>query len=161
MLGGDPEPIEQAEAVIAPLGKTTKMGGPGSGQLTKLASQAIYNLNIAAMAEVCPMAQKMGLDPELLIEVLTRGAARSFALESFGPAVLAGEFTKNYPLGAAYKDLVSLSRLSAEKAVPMPLTDALAGVYRAALAEGYGDEDKGALIKVYEKWAKVSFRKKP
>ena len=161
MAGGQPEHLERARPVLEAVGNNIQlMGGPGNGQLTKLASQAIYNLNIAAMAEVYPMAQKLGLDPEKLVEVTTRSACRSFALESFATLILDNKFNNNYPLQSAYKDLESLMEIISARNIPMPLTQALMTVYQTALRQGLGEEDKGALIKVYERLLGVEFRRR-
>ena len=45
--------------------KILYMGAVGSGQLTKLINQLLFDINAAALAEVLPMAVKMGLDPDL------------------------------------------------------------------------------------------------
>ena len=50
--------------------------------------------------------------------------------------------------------------ISAEQKIPLPLTQATATTFQMALAGGYGDESKGALIKVFEDILKVKFRKK-
>jgi 3-hydroxyisobutyrate dehydrogenase-like beta-hydroxyacid dehydrogenase len=161
IVGGEPAQVERALPFLNAVGNNVSyMGKPGNGQLTKLASQAIYNLNIAAMAEVYPMAMKLGLDPEKLVEVTTKSACRSFALESFSAQILDNKFKVNYSLKNAYKDLESLLGIISSLNIPMPLTQALTTVYQNALRQGLGDEDKGALIKVYEKLLGVEFRRK-
>ena len=53
--------------------KILYMGPTGSGQLTKLINQLLFDINAAALAEILPMAVKMGLDPDLVGEVVNSG----------------------------------------------------------------------------------------
>jgi 3-hydroxyisobutyrate dehydrogenase-like beta-hydroxyacid dehydrogenase len=105
------------------------------------------------------MAVKLGLDPEKVLKVVTTGTGRSFAAEFFGPLSLEGRFDQGYPLKDAYKDMVSAAEISAHKQIPLPLVHAATTTYQMALAEGYGDEGKGAMIKVFERILGVKFRR--
>jgi 3-hydroxyisobutyrate dehydrogenase-like beta-hydroxyacid dehydrogenase len=106
------------------------------------------------------MAVKLGLDPEKVIEVVTTGTGRSFAAEFFAPLALEDRFDQGYPLKEAYKDMISAAEICAHKKIPLPLVHAATTTYQMALAEGYGDESKGAMIKVFERILGVKFRKK-
>ena len=64
------------------------MGATGAGQLTKLINQLLFDINAAAIAEVLPMAVKMGLDPEKVGSVVNSGTGRSYASEFFIPRIL-------------------------------------------------------------------------
>ncbi len=134
------------------------MGPAGSGQLTKLINQLLFDINCAAVAEILPMAARLGLDSEKVAEVVNSGTGRSYASEYFLPRILANEFNSGYPLKNAYKDLVSAARLGAEEGIPLPLLSAATAIYQTALLQGHGDCDKGGMIKVYEHLLGVKFR---
>ena len=159
MCGGD----GAAFATIKPLierfsAHVLHMGPLGSGQLTKTVNNVIYDINIAALAEVLPMAVAMGLDPEQLAAVVTTGTSRSFASEYFVPRILKGLFDEGYPLAKAYKDLVSCSEVSVKHGFPMPVTAAASATYQTALRQGHGDRDKGAMILPFEALLGVQVR---
>ncbi|MFP3498613.1 NAD-binding protein, partial [Pseudomonas sp. SIMBA_059] len=97
------------------------MGPVGSGQLAKLINQLLYNINIAALAEILPMACKLGLDAQQVSRVVNTGTGRSHASEYFLPHILAGSFTSSYPLQDAYKDMRHGAQLSAEMGLPLPV----------------------------------------
>lgn len=161
MFGGDEEIFEAVRPVLDAVGsQVLYMGGVGSGQLTKLTNQLLFNISVAAIAEVLPMAVKLGLDPEKVLKVVTSSTGQSFGAGFFGPRILEGRFDEGYPLQAAYKDMVSAAGICAHEGIPLPLVHAATTTYQMALAEGYGAEDKGAMIKVFERLLGVQFRKK-
>jgi 3-hydroxyisobutyrate dehydrogenase-like beta-hydroxyacid dehydrogenase len=161
MFGGAEPVFDRVRPVLDAMGnKVINMGGVGSGQLTKLVNQLLFNISAAAIAEVLPMAVKLGLDPEKVTEVVTTGTGRSFAAEFFAPLALKNRFDQGYPLKDAYKDMISAAEICAHKKIPLPLVHAATTTYQMALAEGYGDESKGAMIKVFERLLDVRFRKK-
>ena len=120
------------------------MGPAGSGQLTKLINQLLFDINAAALGEILPMAVKMGLDPDLVGEVVNSGTGRSYASEFFMPRILRGHFCDGYPMAHAYKDLVSGAELGANHCIPMPVLAAATATYQTALLKGHGEKDKGA-----------------
>ena len=161
MFGGDQKVFKQLQPVFGALGDLILyMGELGSGQLTKLVNQLLFNISAAAIAEILPMAVKLGLDPEKVISVVNSGTGKSFAAEFFGPRILENRFAEGYPLKNAYKDMVSAAEIGAHRKIPLPLVQAAATTYQLALAAGYGDEGKGAMIKVFENILGVKFRKK-
>ncbi len=161
MFGGEETTFEQVRPALDAIGnKVIYVGAVGSGQLTKLVNQLLFNISAAAIAEVLPMAVKLGLDPEKVLQVVTTGTGRSFAAEFFGPLALENRFDQGYPLKHAYKDMISAAEISAHHKIPLPLVHAATTTYQMALAEGYGDESKGAMIKVFERLLGVEFRKK-
>ncbi len=160
MFGGQKNTFDQVLPVLNVMSnRILHMGGVGSGQLTKLINQLLFNISCAAIAELLPMSTKLGLDPEKVTEVITSGTGRSFAAEFFAPLVLDNVFDKGYPLKHAYKDMISAAELSVQEKIPLPMVQAATTTYQMALAEGLGDQDKGAMIKVFERILGVAFRK--
>lgn len=157
-----------SEAQIAPLrpllatmaSSILPMGKPGSGQLAKLINQLLFDINAAALAEVLPLAVKLGLDPDQVGAIVNSGTGRSYASEFFIPNILRGDFSRGYPMAAAYKDLVSGAEISARHGIPMPVLAAATAVYQSALRAGHGDKDKGGMIRLAEEALGVAFRSK-
>ena len=161
MIGGDPEAVEKIRPILNAIGNNiVYMGKSGNGQLTKLVNQLLFNISAAAMAEVLPMAVKLGLDPEAVCQAVTTGTGRTFALEFFAPHILQNNFKPGYPLIKAYKDMVSAVEISSKEKIPLPVFSAAMQTYQMALAQGLGNENKGAMIKVWEKVLGVEVRKK-
>ena len=160
MCGGQREAFDRILPWMECMGtRIVYMGKEGSGQLTKLINQVLYDINAAALAEILPLSAKLGLDSEKVGEVVNSGTGRSFASEFFIPRALEGDFHESYPLEKAYKDLISAAGISAEDCIPLPVFHAAMSSYQTALLMGFGKENKGAMIRVYEKLLGVEFRK--
>jgi len=160
MFGGDGGLLATVHPALEAIGnRVVHMGAVGSGQLTKLINQLLFNISCAGLAEVLPMAVKLGLDPEKVAEVVTTGTGRSFAAEFFIPHILENRFDEGYPVKHAYKDMVSAAEISAHRNIPLPLVNAATVTFQMALAAGLGDEGKGGLIRVFERILGVQFRK--
>lgn len=161
MFGGDESLFQTVRPALEAIGnQIVYMGGIGSGQLTKLINQLLFNISCAGLAEVLPMAVKLGLDPEKVAQVVTTGTGRSFAADFFIPLTLENRFDEGYPVKSAYKDLISAAEISAHKGIPLPVVNATAVTFQMAIAEGFGDLSKGGLIRLFEKLLKTEFRKK-
>lgn len=161
MVGGEESAFQQVRPALEAMGnKIIYMGASGNGQLMKLINQLLFNIHCAAMAEVLPMAVKMGLDPEQVITVARSGTGQCFALDNFGPLILEGNFAPGYPLEDAYKDMVHAAEISSAHRIPLPVTAGAMATYQMALDVGLGRENKGAMIKVWEKFLGVEVRKK-
>jgi 3-hydroxyisobutyrate dehydrogenase-like beta-hydroxyacid dehydrogenase len=161
MGGGEPKTFEKIHPVLEAIGNNiVYMGKTGNGQLTKLVNQLLFNMSCAAMAEILPMAVKLGLDPEAVCQVVTTGTGRTFALEFFTPHILENNFKPGYPLISAYKDMESAAEISSQTKIPLPVFAAAMQTYQLALAQGLGKENKGAMIKVWEKVLGVEVRRR-
>ena len=160
MFGGDEGLFRTVRPAFDAIGnQIVYMGGVGCGQLTKLINQLLFNISCAGLAEVLPMAVKLGLDPEKVAQVVTTGTGRSFAADFFIPLTLENRFDEGYPVKSAYKDMISAAEISAHKGIPLPVVNATAVTFQMAMAEGFGDLSKGGLIRVFEKLLGTEFRK--
>lgn len=159
MCGGEREVFETVRPYLNLIGnKILFMGPAGSGQLTKLINQLLFDINAAAIAEILPMSVKMGLDPDLVGEVVNSGTGRSYASEFFIQRQLRGHFTDGYLMKNAYKDLISGAELGARLCIPMPVLAAATVTYQMALLRGDGDSDKGGMIRLFEDLLGVEYR---
>lgn len=160
MVGGDQAAFLQVHPILAAVGKNILyMGASGNGQLSKMANNVLFNISCAAMAEVLPMAVKMGLDPAKFCSVVSSGTGQSYGFDFFSKLVLENNFEPGYPLKNAYKDMGTIIELAAKNQIPLPVTAATMQTYQMALCQGYGNENKGAMIKVWEDLLKVKTRK--
>lgn len=159
MCGGERPVFDRIEPLLKHLGNQILFMGPaGSGQLTKLINQLLFDINCAGLAEILPMAVKMGLDPDQVGAVINSGTGRSYASEFFVPRMLKNGFSSGYPMKHAYKDLVSAAELGARLCIPMPVLAAATATYQTALLKGHGERDKGAMLLPFEELLGVQFR---
>ncbi len=160
MVGGSRDVFERVKPVLESFSKTVIfMGGPGCGQLAKVINNVFFNISCAAVAELLPLAVKMGLDAEKIIEVAGTGTGQSFALNFFAPLILKREFSQGYPMKKAYKDMSSIMEIMNAYQIPIPVTQAALTTYQMALNQNLGNEGKGAMVKVWEKVLNVEVKK--
>lgn len=160
MVGGEEAVFQQVRPALEAMGNTIiYAGASGNGQMMKLINQVMFDIHCAAIAELLPMAVKMGLDPEQTCTVARTGTGQCFALDNFAPLILEGNFGPGYPLADAYKDMVHVVEISSAHRIPLPITAAAMVTYQMALDQGLGKENKGAMIKVWEGVLGVQVRK--
>jgi 3-hydroxyisobutyrate dehydrogenase-like beta-hydroxyacid dehydrogenase len=161
MVGGRAEDLCLVEPLLRRMGNNIQhMGDVGAGQLTKLMNQLLFDINMAALAEILPLSVKMGLDPVKLAGIINSGTGRSYASEFFLPRIMENNFSEGYAMKHAYKDLISGAMIAALETIPLPVLQAAAVTYQTALLKGYGNLDKGAMVKVYEELLGVEYRRK-
>jgi len=162
MVGGDEEMFERARPVFEAVGeKVVYMGAPGNGQLAKMTNNVLFNISCAAMAEILPMAVKMGLDAEKICSVVSSSTGQSRGFDFFSALVLARDFVPGYPMESARKDMDAVMEIARELELPLPVTSGAMETYEAALAQGLGGENKGAMVKVWEAATDVEVRRAP
>ena len=159
MVGGQEKAYLFVEPILQCMGSLVlHMGNSGSGQLTKMTNNVLYNIACAAMAEMLPLATKLGLDPDKVRQVVNTGSGQSFGFDYFSQRALEGVFTEGYPMGSAFKDMKTVMENADSMQVPIPVASAAMQTYKMALARGFSDESKGAMIKVWEQVMGVSVR---
>lgn len=159
MVGGDEAAFDTCQPVFAALGKRiTYMGPSGAGQTTKACNQIMTGGIYAVMSEALVLAAKSGLDPAKVVEVLSGGAARCWALEVRAPKILKRELNPGFKASMQYKDLNIVAETARAEGVPIPITALTRELYAAMLAAGHGDLDNSAVVTVIEKWAGVEVK---
>lgn len=159
MFGGAESGFDQVKPYLDSFGEAIYCGELGSGQAMKAINNIIYNVNIATLCEVLPLAVAVGLKPEQLAQLVTTGSSRSFASEHFVPKMMEGQFKGDFAMQDAYKDIVNVQKMGVETRASLPVVNAMISSYQAALAAGFEAEPKSAMLKVYESRLGVQFRK--
>jgi len=106
MVGGDAAAVARAEPVIGAYAKAIKhMGGPGAGQLTKMVNQICIAGVVQGLAEGVAFAEKAGLDPTLVYEAVSKGAAQSWQMDNRWRTMAEGKFDFGFAVDWMRKDL--------------------------------------------------------
>lgn len=127
--------------------KTLYLGETGRGAAMKLAVNLVMGEMMVALCEGLALAEKAGLAPEDLLDVLGAGALANplFALK--GPRMLQGNFEAAFPLRHAQKDLRLALGLGDLLAQPLPAGAAANECFKAARSLGAGGEDFSAVYR--------------
>ena len=118
-----------------------------------LVANLLVALNSAATAEAINLARQSGLDPQIVLDVLSTGAASSRMLEVRGPLMVRGEFPPQMKLDLFMKDLHLIQDAANTAGARIPLTDIAERLYAAALAAGHGGDDLACVITELERSA--------
>jgi 2-hydroxy-3-oxopropionate reductase len=159
MVGGSPDLFEEMKPVFEVMGKTiTYCGGPGAGQVVKACNQIQVALNFVGMAEALVLGAKAGVDPAIILKVLSGGYAQTRVMDVRGPKVIKGEFEPGFRSRLHYKDLNIVMAAARDLHVALPATAVAHELFAALMALGRGDLDHSAVITVIEDLAGVQAR---
>ncbi len=150
MVGGSEDAFNRAKPVFEALGKNiVHIGGPGAGQVTKIANQIVVGLTIQAVSEAMTLAKKSGVDAAKVREALLGGFAQSRILDLHGQRILDGNFKPGFRVSLHRKDLRLALETGREAGVPLFATGVAANIMDAMIAQGDGDLDHSGMAKFY------------
>lgn len=159
MVGGDANVFESVEPILEVLGETVVLCGPnGAGQTVKACNQVQVALNLIGMAEALVLGEKAGVDPAVVVEVLSGGFAQSRVMDVRGPRVIEGIFEPGFRSELHYKDLNIVRETARDYALSLPAAALAHELFGAMQAQGWGDLDHSAVIRVVELLSGVEAR---
>lgn len=138
MAGGETDAVERALPVLAPMGKVTKTGGPGSGHAMKALNNYLSAANLITACEALIAGQRFGLDPEVMMEVLNASSGRNTGTAHKVPAyVIPRNFSSGFALKLMAKDLRLALEVARGVGAESPLLAETSAIYdRAEAAMG-------------------------
>jgi 2-hydroxy-3-oxopropionate reductase len=161
MVGGDEATFDEVRPIFEALGKTvTLCGQNGAGQIVKACNQIQVAMTNVGMAEALVLGAKAGVDPAIIIQVLSGGYAQTRAMDVRGPRVIRGDFQPGFKSRFHYKDLNIIMKTASDYGVPLPVTGLVHELFAALVAAGRGDLDHSGIITVLEDLAGVQARTK-
>jgi len=148
MCGGDPAPYAKAEPVIAAFARACRlMGGSGAGQLTKMVNQICIAGLVEGLAEGLHFAQKAGLDPLAVVDVISKGAAQSWQMENRSATMVADKFDFGFAVDWMRKDLGICLSEARRNGAHLPVTALVDQFYSEVQKMGGARYDTSSLIK--------------
>jgi 3-hydroxyisobutyrate dehydrogenase-like beta-hydroxyacid dehydrogenase len=147
MCGGEPAVFERARPVMESYGKAvTLMGAAGAGQLTKMVNQICIAGLVQALSEGIAFAEKAGLDPLLVLDVISKGAAQSWQMENRGKTMAARKFDFGFAVDWMRKDLGIVLEEARRNGARVPVTALVDQFYGDVQKAGGGRWDTSSLI---------------
>jgi len=149
MVGGDPDVYARAESTLAHYARAvTLMGAAGAGQLTKMVNQICIAGLVQALSEGINFAQKAKLDPERVLDVISKGAAQSWQMENRGKTMVADKFDFGFAVDWMRKDLAICLEEARRNGALLPVTAVVDQFYGKVQAKGGGRWDTSSLIRL-------------
>ena len=149
MVGGDADAFALAEPVLSCYARAvTLMGGPGSGQLTKMVNQICIAGLVQGLSEGINFGMRAGLDIERVLDVIGKGAAQSWQMDNRGKTMAADKFDFGFAVDWMRKDLgICFAQARADGAA-LPVTALIDQFYARIQARGGGRWDTSSLIRL-------------
>jgi len=158
MVGGNEETFARAKPILEIMGTPVLCGKSGAGQTVKACNQIQVALNFIGMAEALVLGAKAGVDPAIVVQVLSGGYAQSRVMDVRGPRIVKGDFAPGFRSRFHYKDLNIIRETARSYGCALPAAALAHELFSAMQAHGWGDLDHSAVIKVIELLSDVEAR---
>ena len=160
---GDTDAVARMRPVFTGLAREVRHVGPfGAGTKLKCVANLLVTIHNLAAAEALLLAERSGLDLQMVLDALCAGAATSRMLEMRGPLMIAGEYEPaTMKMDVHMKDLALILDQARSLDCPVPLMAASLPYYAAALAQGRDKQDTAALFGVLRQLCGRSSRDAP
>src|SRR6478735_3542262 len=136
----------------------------GTGSQAKNRDLVFYaSGDTKAIARLRPvvLGMKAGLDPRMIVDLITAGAGNSRVFELRAPMMAKGRYDDvTMKISVWDKDMHVIGDYARKIRVPTPIFNATKGIYLKAMKSGFGNSDTAAVCAVLEKMAKVKRRKR-
>ena len=159
---GDAKAIARLRPVLTGFGRHTfNVGQFGNGSRMKYVANLLVAINNVASAEAMVLGMKAGLDPRMIVDLITAGAGNSRVFELRAPMMAKGRYDDvTMKISVWDKDMHVIGDYARKIRVPTPIFNATKGIYLKAMKSGLGNRDTAAVCAVLEKMAKVKRRKR-
>ena len=151
MVGGKQEVFDKYKDMLGAMGSSVvRCGEVGAGNTTKLANQIIVACNIQALAEALTLAQKAGVDPNLVFDAIKGGLAGSTVMNAKAPMMIAGNDKPGFKIDLHIKDLNNALDCAHSVGAPVPMTASVQEILQWMHNHDGGNKDHSAIAQYYE-----------
>lgn len=159
-VGGDPAVLERARPVLKDMTSEVNHIGPkpGQGISVKLVNNMLAQIHRIAAVEAMVLGARAGIEPEKVIEMITKTSGNSFMFENAAPRTINRDFT-GIRMDITLKDMELETQMAKSLNVPLFLLNTAYQVQMMGKAAGLGSEDPTSVVKIYEQMTGVSLAK--
>lgn len=149
-VSGPDDAVGRVWSALELMGRPRLVGSrPGDGQAMKIVNQLLCSVHLAVAGEALALAEKMGIDPAVALELLTQGAGGSWMLADRGPKMLAEPSVPSSTIDIFVKDATLVAEAGRCAGAATPILDAAREQFLAAAASGLGAVDDSQIIQQY------------
>ena len=145
MVGGEKTIFEKTKNLLKSMGTVNYVGKTGSGQVAKLANQAIVGITIGAVSEALILAEAAGVDPKAVRKAIKNGFAGSPILKIHGKRILEKNFEPGGRCSTQLKDMNNIIETAKNHKIHLPLSEKIKKLYEKIVEEGKSNLDHSAL----------------
>ncbi len=148
MCGGESAPFEVVKPIAMAFSRAfTLMGASGAGQLTKMVNQICIAGLVQALSEGVAFGSQAGLDMNLVLDVIGKGAAQSWQMDNRGKTMVADQFNFGFAVDWMRKDLGLVMDEAKRNGARVPVTALVDQFYADVQKMGGNRWDTSSLIK--------------
>ena len=152
MTGGDKQTFDKVYPLFEIMGENIAfLGGPGSGQHTKMCNQILIASTMLGVVESLLYGYKAGLDLDDVINVIGKGAASSWSINNMGRRIVKGNFDPGFFIKHFVKDMGIALGEAKRMNLSLPGLSLAHQFYVAAMGIGWEDLGTQGLYKVFER----------
>lgn len=122
---------------------------PGQGAVVKTVNQLLCGVHIAVCAEAVSLASRLGVDPQILLQIVSNSAASSWMLRDRGPRMLEAAPEVASAVDIFVKDLGLVLEAGRDAKAALPLAAAAYQMFLATSGRGDGGADDSQVIRSY------------
>ncbi|MAP87250.1 oxidoreductase [Candidatus Poribacteria bacterium] len=157
MIGGDQEAVDAIHPLFEAMGQNiVYQGEAGSGQHTKMCNQITISGTMIGVCEALLYGAKAGLDLEIMLSTISKGAAGCWSLDNLAPRVLKRNFDPGFFVEHFIKDMGIALDEAKRMGISLPGLSLVHQLYLATQAQGHGRLGTHALMLALEKLSGVS-----
>lgn len=158
MVGGSAEDFDHAQPLLAAMGKNiVHCGASGNGQVAKVANNMLLGISMIGVAEAMSLGVALGMDAKVLAGVINTSSGRCWSSDTYNPfpgvletAPAARGYSGGFGSELMLKDLGLATEAAKQARQPAYLAALAQQLYQGFSADGHGDLDFSAIIKLYQ-----------
>lgn len=148
MVGGEADIFAAAHPLMDCFGRSViHMGDAGAGQLSKMVNQICIAGLLQGLSEAMAFAQRTGVDPFKVVDVISKGAAQSWQMENRARTMLQDKFDFGFAVDWMRKDLAICLAEARRNGARLPVTALVDQFYADVQADGGGRLDTSSLMR--------------
>lgn len=140
-VGGDEALFNEARPVLSQMGTPVYVGTHEQATVIKLVSNIILTANTVILAEVSVLLRRLGMDPDVIVKILSMGGSDSAQLRTRLPWMLRGNYPESFSIRLARDVIDKALKYAQVNGIEMPITTLINGLLRIAESEGLGLRD--------------------
>ena len=150
---GDSTAIARCLPLFADFAKqSADLGAYGNGSRMKFVANHLVAIHNVATAEAMILAERAGLDPKLVVEMVGPGAGGSRMFQMRAPMMVEGKYEPaTMKVSTWKKDMAIIAEFADDVGVETPLFTLTQPVYSQAMTMGLGDQDTASVFEVLKK----------
>jgi L-threonate 2-dehydrogenase len=150
---GDSAAIARCTALFADFAKqSADLGAYGNGSKMKFVANHLVAIHNVATAEAMVLAERAGLDPDMVVKLVGPGAGGSRMFQMRAPMMVERVYEPaTMKVSTWKKDMAIIAEFADDVGCATPMFTLTQPVYTDAMAMGLGDQDTAAVFEVLKK----------